>query len=41
MPYRGIVESSRLRQWLERKDENNYLWNSSEYEDYEYLEEFL
>ncbi|KAI8116610.1 hypothetical protein CVS40_11349 [Lucilia cuprina] len=47
LPYRGVVDSTRLKKWLEVKDSvKNKLseteGNTSEYEDYEFLEdEFL
>lgn len=43
LPYNGIVDSSRLKKWLEHKDMNTVIsdseGNTSEYEDYEFLED--
>lgn len=45
MPYKGIVDASRLKKWLEPKqiaDGNLSDSEGNEYEDYEFLEdEFL
>ncbi|TMW47527.1 hypothetical protein DOY81_007398 [Sarcophaga bullata] len=45
MPYRGIVDSSRLKKWVERNNYNNMGdsddGSTYEFEDYEFIEEFL